>query len=298
MKRFNWTSEELEENISRVNDVLFSFREERERPGLDDKCLTSWNAMMLKGLCDAYAVFSDELFLVLANRNAKWIKAHQLREDGKLWRSYKAGTSSIEAFLEDYAQVIQSFIGLYSISFNEEWLFEAKKLTDTAIDLFGDEESQMFFFTESSTELIARKMEVNDNVIPSSNSVMARNLYYLSKYFHENTYMKRARQMLANVYDDMEHFGSGYSNWAMLLNHEVYGFYEFVCMSDVKESQLQEVRSARMQEVLIAKHNNSSKLPIFLGKETEDKGLIFVCVEGTCLMPTKNVTEAVDQVIQ
>jgi len=297
LKRMNWTQDEFETNLERVNDILLRERSYRIRPGLDDKCLTSWNAMMLKGLCEAYTVFKEDSYLRLAIKNAKWLENNQFREDGGLWRNNKKGTSNIEAFLEDYAHVIDAFMALYSISFDESWLIKAKQLLDYSIKHFGDENSKMFFFTDSDTTLIARKMEVNDNVIPSSNSVMARNLFYLGKYFQDDAYVHRAKIMLANVYDGMEMYGSGYSNWAILLNHQVYSLYELICMDDSDES-VKAIQSAELPKVLLAKRNSNSTLPIFSGKEDAKMNELFVCIEGTCLLPTTDVTEAIKQVIQ
>ena len=296
-KEQGWTPEELKNHVERVNDVLLSARSERVRPGLDDKCLTSWNAMLLKGLCEAHAVFGDDLFKVLALKNARWLCEHQLKKDGGLWRSYKAGTSSIDGFLEDYAHTISAFISLYEITFDDVWLLKAKELLAYVQEHFFDEQSGMFFFTASDTELIARKMEINDNVIPASNSVMARNLFYLGKYFHETKYVNAANQMLANIYDGMEMYGSGYSNWGMLLNHAVFGFYELVVVGDNMEV-VDKIRQEPLPRTLLAKSNGNSRLPIFSEKQVHDQTLIHVCTEGTCFMPTPDVTDAVKEVIQ
>lgn len=295
--KYGWTQEALEVKIASVNELLLSERKDRIRPGLDDKCLTSWNAMILKGLCEAYSTFDDVLFLVLALKNAKWIEQYQMKNDGGLWRSYKKGVSSIDGFLEDYVHVIAAFISLYTATFDETWLMKAKQLTEYTIEQFLDEQSGMFFFTPSNTQLIARKMELTDNVIPSSNSVMARNLFYLGKYFHDVKYTSMADQMLANVYDGMEMYGSGYANWAMLLNHAVFGLYEFVVVGSEKQ-KMKDLREQALPHVLMAYSSGVSGIPIFDEKELREKTLIHVCTEGTCFLPTDDVTQAVNEVIQ
>ena len=297
LNKTKWSQSDFEENLNRVNDLLLTERSHRIRPGLDDKCLTSWNAMMLKGLCEAYTVFKEDSYLCLALKNAKWLENNQLREDGGLWRNYKKGIANIEGFLEDYAHVIDAFMALYSVSFDESWLIKAKRLMDYSIEHFGDEKSKMFFFTDRKTMLIARKMEVNDNVIPSSNSVMARNLFYLSKYFHDHAFQERAKFMLANVYDGMEMYGSGYSNWGVLLNHQIFSLHEIVFMDDT-QSSVETIQSAEIPKVLLAKRNSKSTLPIFNDKRDADAKSLFVCVEGACLLQTTDVTEAIKQVIQ
>ena len=296
--KMNWSVDELEKEVDRINEILLSERSHRIRPGLDDKCLTSWNAIMLKGLCDAYSVFQDDLFLHLAIKNAKWIMDNQLKDSGEIYRSYKNGTSTINGFLEDYAHVIDAFITLYTITGEDNWLNKSKELTDYAISKFFDSKSGMFFFSDKNTELIARKMELMDNVIPSSNSVMARNLYYLGKYFHDDNYTSKAKQMLANVYDGMESYGSNYSNWSILLNHEVYSLYEFVCVGEKSKEFIKELGTEKTQHVLIAHSPSSSNsLPIFNDKKL-DESTIFVCTEGTCFQPVKNIDDAIKLVIQ
>jgi len=296
--KMSWSQEELEQQVNRINELLLSERSHRIRPGLDDKCLTSWNAMMLKGLCDAYSVFQEDLFLHLAIKNAKWMMGNQLKESGELFRSFKNGKSSINGFLEDYAHVIDAYISLYIVTGEDNWLHDSKTLTEYAISKFFDKKSGMFFFSDENTELIARKMEIMDNVIPSSNSVMARNLYYLGKYFHKGDFISKAKQMLLNVYDGMETQGSNYSNWAILLNHEIYSLYEFVCVGEKSADFAKEISTRKAPHLLIAhSKNNNDSLPIFEDKKSDDS-TIFICTEGTCLQPVNNIEDAIKMVIQ
>ena len=296
-KKFDWTQETLELKIATVNEMLLNARKDRIRPGLDDKCLTSWNAMILKGLSEAYCTFGDEIFLVLALKNVKWLEEYQMKNDGGLWRSYKNGVSSIDAFLEDYAHVISAFLSLYTATFDEGWLIKAKQLMDYTLTHFFDKQSGMFFFTQNNTHLIARKMELTDNVIPASNSVMARNLFYLGKYFHDGEYTSMSNQMLANVYEGMEMYGSGYANWGMLLNHAVFGLYEFVVVGSDK-SKINALRERALPYVLMAYSNGNTQIPLFDEKELKEETLIHVCTEGTCFLPTNDVTQAIIEVIQ
>lgn len=290
----NTTQDEFETHLERVNELLLSERSHRVRPGLDDKCLTSWNAMALKGLCEAYAVFGDAGMLHMALKNARWILGQW---DGKiLWRSTKNGQKSIEGFLEDYAHAIDAWIALYQITFDLTWLNHAKELLESTIQKFGDDTSKMFYFTNENSSLIARKMEINDNVIPSSNSVMARNLYYLGKYFHEASWLDRARIMFANVYEGMENYGSGYSNWGMILLHEIYGLAELVAMPEAEG--IQAIRKEGLPFALLAKTHADEALPMSANKVGADPKQFFVCFEGTCLLPTNDLQTAISQIIQ
>ena len=287
-----WSLDELKTAVNRVNSTLLSERNRRVKPGLDDKCLTSWNAMTLKGLCNAYAVFGEEEFLLMALKNAKWITSHQIRENGFLFRNFKNGNATIDGFLEDYAHTIDGFISMFEITGDSQWLNLANSLEKRADELFFDETSGMYFFTDTKSKLIARKMEINDNVIPSSNSVMARNLFMLGKINRNKKMVARAEQMLKNVYDGMEMYGSGYSNWAILLNHQIFSFYEFVCVGpSSKKMALELFRTGIPKSLIVYGTKSNIDLPVFKDKQS-DKDLIYVCVEGTCFQPVTNVEAA------
>lgn len=294
-KELGISLEEFEQHLKRVQEILLSARSHRIRPGLDSKCLTSWNAMTVKGLCDVYAVLGDEHYLNLARKTANWIKNTQWTDHG-LYRNFNNGKSTIDGFLEDYAHTIDCFLSMYQVTFNADWLHDADSLMKHCIDKFGDEASQMFFFTDSDSTLIARKMEINDNVIPSSNSVMARNLYYLGKFLHNAGYLERARNMLGNIYDGMEQYGSGYSNWGMLLLHEIYGLAEIVAMPEV--SQFEKIRRESVPFSLFARYDSKESVPMTKIKADAPSDHIMVCFEGTCKAPTSDPDEARNQVIQ
>jgi len=285
--------EELESKIEHVNETILFSRNKRIRPGLDNKCITSWNAMTLKGLCDAYCVFEEELFISLALKNAKWLLEKQVQDDGSILRLRQNEGKVISGFLDDYAHAIDAFISLYTITFDETWLHQAKSLTEYTLNHFYDTKSSMFFYTEDSNRLIARKMEINDNVIPASNSVMARNLFYLSSYFHEDKYRSISKQMLSNIYEGMENFGSGYSNWAVLLNHFVFGCFEIVITGENAKEKSKVFSQASVPKHVIATAETESNLPIFENKNFPKEAMIYVCKEGNCLLPTNDIQEAI-----
>jgi uncharacterized protein YyaL (SSP411 family) len=296
-KKMNCSLEEFELKISKINQQLLDERSHRIRPGTDDKCLTSWNAITIKGLCDAYSAFGEEEFLHLAIKNARWIVQRQITNDGKLFRTYKNGNSTINAFLEDYAHVICAFIELYEVTFDSEWLEKASQLTEITLKEFHDEKSKMFFFTSNSTQLIARKMELNDNVLPASNSVMAHNLFRLSHLYYNNEFKLIAEQMLANIYDGMEMYGSGYSNWGSLLINIVNNYYHVSIMGNQSQALNLNLLKNYLPNVLCA-GGNDLKLPVLADKKNENETIIYVCYDRTCLSPVKNIEEVIRLVIQ
>ena len=134
-------SHEKEAAIEKAKEILFNIRSERISPGLDDKILTSWNALMLRGYVDAFNSFGEKKFLNAAIQNGNFIINNMMKEDGRLNRNYKKGKSSINGFLDDYAYTIEAFIALYEATFNEKWLYTAKELANHTIEHFLDEEN-------------------------------------------------------------------------------------------------------------------------------------------------------------
>lgn len=294
-KKQNWSLVELEENIAKINEKLLKERNKRVRPGLDSKCLTSWNALLISGLCDAHQAFSEPEFKLMALKIGRWITTYQLKNDGKLFRNRTNGVSAIDGFLEDYACTIQAFISLYEITFDEDWIIKANDLLKFTQTNFQHPESKMFYFTSNQTELIARKMEINDNVLPSSNSMMARNLWKLGSYFYENSMKNEAKQLLANVYEGMEMYGSGYSNWGILAMNVVNPYYEIVVAGDEKFDLTKSLQSKYLPNTLFA--GGKGSVPILEGKIAVEP-MIFACVEGACQLPTNNISEVLKIVLK
>lgn len=290
----NLALEEVKTTALRVREKLLNARNERIRPGLDDKSLTSWNALMITALVDAYQAFGDEKLLTGAVTTANWIVRHQQKKDGGLYHSFKEGKSTIDGFLEDYCFTIEAFLKLYEITFDETWVNRADGLMQFAMTHFYDEKSGMFFFTsDQSTDLIARKMELSDNVIPSSNSSMAKALFRLGTLLANDDYLTLSRQMLANVYDGMEAYGSAYSNWGILAMNLVYPHYEVAITGESWKSLAAEL-NAYYQPNKILMGGTSGSLPLLQGK-FNGASMIYVCVNKTCQLPVSEVPRALIQ---
>jgi len=292
---YNITEENLTKKISVWKETLLEEREKKSRPRLDDKTLTSWNAIMLKGYIDAYTAFDDKHFLDIAIKNANFISKIQLKGDGSLYRSYKNGKSTIPAYLEDYATVADAFISLYQVTLDEKWLKLAKQLTDYSLDHFFDDKSRMFFFTSNlETGLITRKMDKDDNVIPSSNSITANNLFKLAHYYANGTYLATSQTMLNNVKNKAMQYGSGASNWFILYSNFIGNFYEVAIVGNNAQSKIKEINKSYIPNKLIAGSLTESTLPLLQNRYFKDETKIFICVDGACQMPTSETKKAVE----
>ena len=284
-KKWNIDVHRLENKVSDWKSLLLSERQKRSAPGLDHKCLTSWNAQLIKGMCRAYNALHQEEFLIEARKIGKWILSSQVQPNGHLYHVNTNGVASIDGFLEDYAHAIDAFIHLYQRTGELTWLEHAKIWALLVEKEFMHPESKMCYFTSNDTQLVVRKMEIHDNVIPSSNSVMARNYFRLGTYFREDRWLEHARQMLANMYDGMETYGSGYSNWAHLLLEMNQGLPE-VHLMEVQTSEI----VSWPENALLSYHK---EIPMSASYAMG----IFVCAKGTCY-PALSTLKAAAELIE
>ncbi len=299
---------ELRQKMTLAKQKVFNYRAKRVRPGLDNKILASWNGMMLKAYTDAYRVFAEPQFLDIAISNANFI-LNNLSRNYKLIRVYKNFGNEIvrapspngegwgeDAFLDDYAFVIDGLIGLYEAAFDEKWLHHAKQFADYALTDFYDEVTGLFYYTSRIGEqLIARKQEVTDNVIPSSNSVMAHNLFKLGHLFDDSRYVNISSQQLRNIHPHIKRYGSGYSNWASLLLNHVFGIFEIAITGPETEAKRAELEKNYIPNKIIL-GGTPGTLPLLQDKEGRETK-IFVCQNSTCSLPVTNVEDAIKQIV-
>ena len=293
IKKHNISFEELLKKKNIWKQTLLNLRELRPKPRLDDKSLTSWNALMLKGFVDSYKAIGDKHYLDVAIKNAQFIIANQHREDGGLFHSYKSGKSTINGYLEDYALTIEAFLGLYEQTLNDSWLLTSRDLANYVFDHFQDDNSKMFYFTSDEDDsLVSRSIEYMDNVIPASNSVMAKNLFKLSHYFDNTHFSNTAMIMLNNVKPEIQSYGSGYSNWLDLMLNYVFPYYEVAIVGNDVFSKLTELNTSYIPNKLIAGSNKENSSPLLKNRYQENKTLIYVCVDNSCKLPVSEVEMA------
>ncbi len=290
----NISAEKLHTIIAEGKKNLLKTRSNRVRPGLDDKILTSWNALMLRGYCDAYAAFGEQKFLDAAVKNANFLLQNAIGSDDDMTRNFKNGNTTIVALLDDYAFTIAAFTDLYQVTFNEKWLLKAKELNDYTIAHFFDAASGMFFYSHNEhSNLIARKMEISDNVIPASNSEMARNLFRLGVYFDDNNYLEKSTQMLKNVQADLRKNTPYYSNWASLALSILHPPYEIAIVGSDFKTKLQEIHRHYLPNVLLMGGAAEGSLPLLDNKMVAGQTTIYVCRNKTCKRPVLKMEDAI-----
>lgn len=294
-EKHNITIEFLVEKKKNWEAQLYAIRENRSKPRLDDKCLTSWNAIMLKGFVEAYKATGNSHYSDIAIKNAQFIIQKIWSPEGHLYRTYKIGTrgaaeqsaakATINAYLEDYAHVIAAFISLYEITLNEQWLTYAKQLTDYTFDHFYDKEAEFFSFTTQQDEaLVIPHFEVEDNVIPAANSVMANNLFRLSIYFNHSYYEKVSQQMLHHILPTID-YPSAFSNWLNLLLHFSETQNELAVCSAQAFDYLKQLNRWYTPNLIVAGTDKATELPFLANRFVENQTLFYWCQNKTCDLP-------------
>ena len=269
-------------------------RKQKKKPGLDYKIITSWNGLMISGYVNAYKAINDEVFMNEAINAGEFIYSNLVKKDGGLFHNYVNGQSKINGYLEDYAMVIQASLDLYEITLNQLWIERALKLSEYVINNFSSSESELFYFTSKKDEdLISRSVEFRDNVIPSSNSIMAKNLFRLYHYFDKEEYYERSKNMSLSVTQEFEAYPSGYSNWFDLIYNLKSNYYEVAIVGENSIDQVKKINLKYIPNKLIIGSKSENNLPLLKNRYVEGKTLIYVCVNKACKMPTESLEEAI-----
>lgn len=278
--------------LEKSRNILLNVREQRVRPGLDDKALTGWNAMLIAGFTDAYKSLLDPDILKEALQAAQFLETH-LIEMPRCYRSFRERKSATEGFIEDYAFVIQAWIGLYECTFDETWVHKAKAMTEYVMAHFRDDTDGYFFVSSTSSErLIARKKELFDNVIPSPNSVMARNLFRLGTLLDHEPWKSDAIKMTQSF---SALFGKepGYlSNWGMAAFEVSTPYFETVITGPKAAAYRDELLKVYHPFQILMGAEKSASLPLVKDRTGNPDTMIFVCQNKTCRLPVKSVPEA------
>jgi uncharacterized protein YyaL (SSP411 family) len=294
-RNFGISTTELVEKKKQWERILLAERQKRNPPRLDDKCLTSWNALALSGLIESYKALQNPIYLDLALKNAHFISEKLWSPEGNLFRNYKNEKATINGFLEDYACVIQSFIALFEITFDEKWLHDAKQLTDYSLEHFYDATKKSFRYTSDlDAALVSQHYEMEDNVIPASNSMMTRNLHKLSIHFSNSFYEKKAQEMLDQILHNID-YPSAFSNW-LGLALEISTQKEVTIVGSDALINLTQINTHYLPGILIGGSIKNSSLPVLENRFQEAKTVFYWCENKVCQAPTENLAEVLKKI--
>ncbi len=292
MEKYGITNEHFQEKLEALHQLLYIKRNEKIRPSTDDKILTEWNAIAIKGMCDAYKAFGDNQYLNKAIRTMDFFLTYCKCEDYRLYRNFKNGKTSINAFLQDYAFMIDALIALHQVTLEEKYLHEAYHFLNYTIQHFYNKENGMFYITSDIDDaLITRCMDSSDNVIPSGNAAMAKNLLLIGKYFANEEYLQMSQTMLNNVLDACIKNPMYYSNWAIVLDMHLHLENELVIIGKNAINALKEIQTSFLPNMLITGAITESQLPLLKDRYKKDKTLFYVCKNKSCSLPTENIEQ-------
>jgi hypothetical protein len=293
--------DELKRIINTGKSRLFNVREERVRPGRDDKSLAAWNGLMLTAFAEAGNVLGRDDYREIAARNAEFILKHLMR-DGRLLRTYKDGQSKLNAYLEDYAYVIEGLIALYEATFDLKYFNQARELADTMIAQFWDEPDGGFYFTSADhEELITRTKDYFDNATPSGNSVAALALLKLGLLTQENNYQRYAVTILRTMRQAMSRYASGFGYLLCALDFYLSEPKEIAIVGKTGSHEvrlfLDEIYSRYLPNKIIAAADPANPeaaeaITLLAARPAIDgKATVYVCRNYTCLAPATTLQE-------
>lgn len=287
---------ELKDKVGRWKKTLLEAREKRIRPGLDDKTLLSWNALMIIGLTDAYKAFSDNYFKDLAVKNARFIKQNMISPDGSVFHSWKDGKCAVDGFLDDYALLIQAGISLFQISGEDEWLDLAGQLLDYTVRNFRDDNNGLFYYAAKEPKpVLTNHYQIEDNVIPAANSVMANNLISMYLLHGKPVYREMAENMTENLVPHFQKYPQAFANWGNLMLKLNETYFEVVISGEQAESIFHEMQSLYRPNVLWAIATKASSIQLLSDRYKAGETLIYVCRGGSCQLPVRESHEALSQ---
>src|SRR5687767_14549733 len=301
----NITPEQLSQILESGRSKLFAAREQRIKPARDEKVLTAWNGLMLASFAEASVILGRSDYADAAKRNADFVLKH-LQRDGLLLRTYKDGQAKLNAYLEDYAFLIDGLLTLFETAGDFRWFEEAVKLTETMIREFWDEQDGGFFYTGNShEELIVCSKDFFDNATPSGNSVAAEVLLRLSVLTGNSDFERRATTILRLTSDTMRRYPSGFGRLLGALDFHLARPKELAVIGSAETGETQELLKEIWRPYLpnkvvaqAAPEDTSASSSILLLRDRPQlagKATVYVCENYTCQQPTADVQELTTQ---
>lgn len=292
------SEEKLRKVVGDANRKLLEARARRVRPGLDHKVIISWNGLMISGLSDAYAAFGEDSFIEMASQAADFIIEHSVSPEGKIYRILNGKEPSVDGFLEDYASFVQALIRLFEVTSEPRYLLKAEVLAGYVMDNFSSDGTSLFSFSPVNGErLKAPFYELPDNVIPSSNSVMALNLFYLANYFENTGWAARSMQMLTDIKNHLISNSISFTNWARLMLHYACRFNTVVITGPEAIQNAAKINGLFLPGIKIAALEEDNRdIPLFAERYKENETWFYVCTMGRCNLPVHDLSLALEQI--
>ena len=285
---------DLKEKIKKAGELLFEKRDKRVHPGLDDKILLDWNALMCSAFAKAYAAFGNDEYKRAAVDGLKFLTVKFARPDmPALYHTYKNGQAQYDAFLDDYAYLIEALIEVYEITFDTGYLLQAGRYTEHAIDNFLDRTDKMFYFTsQKQKDVPLRRKDLYDSATPSGNSTMVHNLQRLGIFLGKGAYSDLAEDMLLTMKPSVEKYPSSFGRWASALIGKACGIPEIAVVGKDALSKAAAINAVFLpNKTIMASAVGKDEFPLLAGKRAENDTYIYVCQNFACRQPVKTIEE-------
>ena len=285
--------ERLEEVVSRGRQQLFSLREQRVRPGRDEKVITSWNGLMLASFAEAARVLDEERYLQLALRNADFL-LRELRDKGQLYRIYAGGRRKVKGYLEDYASLIGGLLALYEATFDQRWFLEARALAEEMVPRFKDSLGPGFYDTDGQEELITRPRDWQDGALPSGNSLAADVLLRLNALTGAAEYEQLAEGILKLMGSTIAQHPLSFGHLLSVLNFYLSPPEEIAIVGEPGEDDSQELlkvvyaryRPSKVVAVGLPSSEEEASIPLLAGRRLIRRhATAYVCQRFACQQP-------------
>lgn len=296
-----YSASELSLERDKILSKLLQASSLRVPPLLDNKMICSWNALLIESLVEAYLTFKNDIYLDVINKNILFFEKHFFIQTDELYRIVNGETTKIAAFLEDYAATISMYIRLYSIAYNDEYLHRAKHLTEHCLEHFYDANKKMFRYSKNSPnpkQLLAAKYELEDQVIPASNSMMAHNLHTLSGYFKLPQWKEIALSQLQQVIGKLKSYHWYRANWMRLLKKELQSSIEITILGNESVEAAHKIQQLQLSNCTLMASKDGANLELFQYKEIKSETLIYLCIDKQCFAPfvyDKNLLKTIQE---
>ncbi len=279
------------ERLDEIKAALLAVREQRVRPGLDDKRLTAWNALMISALADAGAALGESRYREAAVATAEFV-LRDLRADGRLLRTYNQGRAHLNAYLEDHAFLLEALLTLYEATFDPRWFDEARALADQILDRFADAERGGFFSTATDHEaLIVRRKELEDTPIPSGGSAAAFGLLRLARLTGEARYEDAALGHVRLLHTIAGEHPQGFGHLLQAIDFVLADVREVAIVGADRGPLEQVVRETFRPHVVLA-GGEPDDVPLLAGREAIDgRAAAYVCQHFVCQRPVTEPDE-------
>jgi hypothetical protein len=302
-RRLGLSEGELREKVARIKDTLYAARTHRVHPGLDDKVLAAWNGLMLASLAEAARVLDRDDYRAAAVRAGEFALKHLITQDEsgtRVYRTYKAGQSKLNGYLEDYAALVDALIELYQTTFDVRWFTLARALADHTLLHFGASDGGFFDTSDEHESLIVRPRSLQDNAVPSGNAKLAQGLVRLSAYTGDGRYDDAARNMLRLLVNAFRQYPQAFGEAAGAMEMLVSGVKEVALVGDPGAAAIQGLLNVVTKPyrpnliVALASENvdGDHAIPLLSYRTMRGgKPTVYVCQNFMCRMPVTTVEE-------